>query len=86
MIENIIYAFILVFSITLAVVSFMALRQTKSIKIALVTVAFLLFVAKGALFSVQLFTDALSDEALWIGSGLLDIAILGIIFFATLKR
>ena len=86
MLENVLYAFILVFSIALATVSVMALRRTRSPKIALVTVAFLLFVGKGILFSAQLFTDSLSDEALWIGSGLLDLGILGTIFLATMKR
>lgn len=86
MLENILYAFILVFSIALASISLVALKRTKSPKIALVTIAFLLFVGKGILFSTQLFTDALSDEDLWIGSGLLDISILGTIFLATMKR
>ncbi len=86
MLENLLYAFILVFSIALASISVVAFRRTKSPKIALVTIAFLLFVVKGILFSIQLFTDALSEESLWIGSGLLDIGILGIIFLATMKR
>ena len=51
-----------------------------------VMAAFTLFLAKGILFSVQLFTDSLSQESLWIGSGLLDIGILSTIFLATLKR
>ena len=52
----------------------------------IVMVAFLMFVAKGVLFSAQLFTDALTNQNLWIGSGLLDIGILGTIFAAMLKR
>lgn len=86
MIENIIYAFVVVFSLTLAAVAFQAFRRSKNSKILLVAVAFALFLAKGFLFTAQLFTDALSQEVLWIGSGLLDIGILGTIFIATLKR
>lgn len=86
MLENLLYAFVLVFSIALASISVVAFRRTNSQKIALVTIAFLLFVAKGFLFSLQLFTDTLSQENLWIGSGFLDIGILGTMFFATMKR
>ena len=85
MLENFLYAFILVFSVALATISVISLRRTRSPKIALVTAAFSLFVAKGVLFSLQLFTNTLSEEGLWIGSGLLDIGILGTIFLATVK-
>ncbi len=86
MIENIIYAFIVVFSLSLLTVAFLAFRRSRNVKIALVAAAFILFLAKGILFSVQLFTDAISQESLWIGSGLLDIGILATIFLATLRR
>ena len=86
MLENIIYAFILVFSITLALVAIVSFKRTKSPRIGLVTAAFLLFVTKGVLFSVQLFVDAFAQDELWIYSGLLDIGILATIFLATLKR
>jgi hypothetical protein len=86
MIENILYAFIVVLSVSLMTVAFLSFRRSGNIKIGLVMAAFTLFLAKGILFSVQLFTDSLSQESLWIGSGLLDIGILSTIFLATLKR
>lgn len=86
MIENIIYAFIVVFSLSLLTIALLSFRRSRNVKIALVTAAFALFLAKGILFSMQLFIDAMSQESLWIGSGLLDIGILATIFLATLKR
>jgi len=86
MIENIVYAFIVVFSLTLAIIALMAFRRTENIKILLVAVAFILFLVKGFLLSAQLFSDFLTQEQLWIFSGLLDIGILATIFIATLRR
>jgi hypothetical protein len=86
MIENLLYAFILVLSLALAAIAFFAFRRSGSRKVLLVTFALLLFVAKGLLFSVQLFTGSLSTDSLWIASGLLDIGILVAIFLAVLKR
>lgn len=86
MIENIIYAFMVVFSITLLTVAILSFRRSGNAKIPLIAAAFVMFLAKGILFSLQLFTDAMSQETLWIGSGLLDIGILAAIFLATLKR
>ena len=85
MIENIIYAFIVVFSLALAIIAVMAFGKSGKPKLMLVAVAFVLFFAKGILLSVQLFTDILNDVNLWIASGLLDIGILTTIFLATLK-
>ncbi len=86
MIENIIYAFIVVFSLSLLIVAILSFRRSGNVKIALTAAAFILFLAKGILFSLQLFTDSMSQESLWIGSGLLDIGILATIFLATLRR
>ncbi len=86
LIENIIYAFIVVFSLTLAIIAGKAFRDSGNSKIMIVAAAFILFLAKGILLSVQLFTSALNLTNLWIFSGLLDIGILCAIFLATLKR
>ena len=85
MIENIIYAFIVVFSFALAIIAARAFKESGKSKTMLVALAFVLFFAKGILLSVQLFTDILNDVNLWIASGLLDIGILTTIFLATLK-
>jgi len=85
-IENVIYAFMVVFSLALAVIAVKAFRQSNSLKVMIVAIAFILFFAKGTLFSVQLFTSVLNQTNLWIFSGLLDIGILSTIFLATLKR
>lgn len=86
MIENVIYAFMVVFSLALAAIAVKAFRQSKNLKVMIVAIAFILFFAKGILFSVQLFTSVLNQTNLWIFSGLLDIGILSTIFLATLKR
>jgi hypothetical protein len=75
-----------VFSLALAVIAVKAFRQSNSVKVMIVAIAFILFFAKGILFSVQLFTSVLNQTNLWIFSGLLDIGILSTIFLATLKR
>ena len=85
MLENLVYAFVVIFSLTLAVIAVMAFRESGKPKTMLVAIAFLMFFAKGVLLSVQLFTDVLNDANLWIASGLLDIGILATIFLATLK-
>jgi hypothetical protein len=84
-IENLVYAFIVVFSLTLAVIAARAFRESGKSKTMLLVFAFMLFFAKGILLSIQLFTDVLNDANLWIASGLLDIGILAAIFLATLK-
>lgn len=85
MIENILYAFIVVFSAILAIIAVRAFRNSGRSKTLLIAVAFVLFFFKGVLLSVQLFTDILNDANLWIASGFLDIGVLAIIFLATLK-
>jgi hypothetical protein len=86
MIENLVFAFIVVLSFTLAIIALMAFRRARKMRILFVAVAFVLFFIKGILFTVQLSTEALGEEGLLIGSGLLDIGILLTIFLATLKR
>ena len=85
MIENLVYAFIVVFSFALTIIAIMAFRKSGRPKTMIVALAFVLFFAKGVLLSIQLFTDILNDANLWIASGLIDIGILATIFFATLK-
>ena len=79
------YAVLLVFSIVLASIAFMAYRQSSSPKILLVMVAFAMFAAKGVVLSVQVFVDLLSQDDLLLVSGLLDVVIVATIFLATLK-
>jgi hypothetical protein len=85
-IESIIYAFVVVYSLTLAAVAFIAFRRSESVKILFVAIAFALFVVKGLMFSIELFAVVLSHEVLWTASGLLDVGILGMIFLATIRR
>jgi len=84
-IENIVYAFIVVFSLALAIIAANAFMRSGTHKLMLVAIAFTLFFAKGVLLSVQLFTDMLNDVNLWMASGLLDIGILTTIFLATMR-
>jgi len=48
-------------------------------------VAFGLFALKAVVLSVQVFTNLLSQDELWLVSSLIDVGIVATIFFATLK-
>jgi len=86
MIENLVYAFILVFSLTLMAISIQAFTRSGKAKVLMISLALLLFFSKGILFTVQLFVEPLKQETLWVLSGLFDIGILSMIFLAVLKR
>ena len=75
----------LVFSLVLAAIAFLAYRQSSSPKILLLVVAFGLFALKAVILSVQVFVDILSQDDLWLVSSLIDVGIVATIFFATLK-
>ena len=79
------YAILLVFSLVLASIAFLAYRQSSSPKILLVAIAFVMFATKAVILSVQVFVDLLSQDDLWLVSSLLDVGIVATIFFATLK-
>jgi hypothetical protein len=86
MIENLVYAFILVFSLTLLAISIQAFRRSGKVKVLMISFALLLFFSKGILFTIQLFVEPFKQETLWVLSGLCDIGILSMIFLAVLKR
>jgi len=76
---------LLVFSLVLAAIAFLAYRQSSNPKILLLVVAFGLFALKAVILSVQVFVDILSQDDLWLVSSLIDVGIVATIFFATLK-
>jgi hypothetical protein len=85
MISALLYALLLVFSLVLAAIAFLAFQQSSSPKILLVGVAFCLFAIKGAILSLEIFASAFADDDLWTLSAVLDVAIVGTILLATMK-
>ena len=82
----IISAFITIFSLGLFIISLTSYRKYKNQKLLFVCLVFLVFLLKGILLSIQLFTNEfplLNDST---SSGLFDLMILILLFIATLKR
>jgi hypothetical protein len=82
----IISAFITIFSLGLFIISITSYQKYKNQKLLFVCLVFLVFLLKGIVLSVQLFTNGftlLNDPTM---SGLFDLMILLLLFIATLKR
>ena len=82
----IISAFITIFSLGLFIISLTSYRKYKNQKLLFVCLVFLVFLLKGTLLSIQLFSSEfplLNDPTF---SGLFDLMILILLFIATLKR
>ena len=79
------YAVLLVFSLVLASIAFLAYRQSSNPKILFVAVAFGMFTLKAVILSAQVFYSIFSKDDLLLVSSLIDVGIVATIFFATLK-
>jgi len=82
----IIYAFITIFSLGLLVVSFTSYRRSSNLKLVFVTLVFLVFLIKGLLLSIGLFSEELADVTASVYMGLFDLIILILLFIATIRR
>jgi len=85
----VISAGITIFSLGLFLVSFVSYRKYKNPKLLFINFVFIVLLIKGILFSVSLFFPEFSfiNSFLYsIYGGLFDLAILVLLFIATLKR
>ena len=82
----IINACITIFSLGLLIVSLMSYRKYKNAKLLFVSIVFLVFFVKGIVFSLSLFSVQFGGIASNPYIGLFDLAVLVLLFMATLKR
>ena len=87
--QIILSACVTIFSLGLLVVSLASYRRYRNGKLLVVSTVFFVFLVKGVLMSLSLFSPGFSVfDVLVSGSynGLLDLVILVLLFVATLKR
>ena len=82
----IISAFVTIFSIGLLGVSIASYRRYKNSKLLAVSFVFLIFLIKGILMSLSLFSDEIPDILTSSYSGMFDLIILVLLFIATLRK
>ena len=82
----IISAFITIFSIGLLLISLASYKKYKNLKLLFVSLVFIVFLIKGILLSLGLFYEEIAAILTSTYSGLFDLAILVLLFIATLKR
>lgn len=82
----IIAACVTIFSLGLLVISLLSYNKTKNIKLIFVSMVFLILLIRGFLFSLSLFNNQFESFVQITYVGLLDLAILLLLFTATLKR
>lgn len=85
-IENVVAALLAVLSFTLFVIAVISFLRSRNSRIAMISVAFLLFFSEGILFTYQLFYQQFTPEAFYSVIGLVNVVILLFIFAATFKR
>jgi hypothetical protein len=84
-IENLLYAFVVVLSFALTGIALASFLRTRKGKLLLVALAFIFFLVKGVILTLELSFDLLGQEGLLIALTLIDVAILLTIFFAMFK-
>lgn len=84
--DIIISAFITIFSVGLLAVSLASYKKYKNLKLLFVSLVFLVFLIKGVLLSLGLFNEDIATILTSTYAGLFDLAILILLFIATLKR
>lgn len=82
--ENLVTAAFTVVALGLTLIAFRAYRHSRSRKVLLLAVGFLLFLAKGAMLSAGLFLVS-PWNSLLLPSLVLDLAILGVFYVAVLS-
>lgn len=82
--ENLVTAAFTVVALGLTLISARAYRHSRSRKVLMLTLGFLLFLVKGAMLSAGLFLVA-PWEQLLLPSIVLDLAILGVFYLAVLS-
>ena len=85
-VQNFVAAWVTVVAFVLFIISVLAFRKKRSGRIAMVCIAFLLFFIQGVILTYELFSPVFALPVFFTAVGLIDIAILLLIFGATLKR
>lgn len=84
LLENIVTAALTVVALGLTLIAYRAWRHSRSSKVGLLTLGFLLFLVKGLMLSTGLFVIADWNQLL-VPSIVLDLAILGVFYAAVLS-
>lgn len=84
--ENVVAAVLAVLSFTLLLISIASYRRSRNPRLALISASFLLFFIEGALFTYQLFYGSFTSQMFFTITGIINVAILLLIFTATFKR
>ena len=79
-------ACITILSLGLFLLSLASYRKYKNLRLIFTTVAFFVFFMKGIVLSLGLFYEEMAVVNVSIYLGLFDVAILALLFIATLKR
>lgn len=85
-ISIVIDACITIFALGLLLISLLSYRKYKNAKLLVVSLIFFVFFVKGIILSLGLFNEQLSDLISNPYTGLFDLAVLVLLFVATLKR
>ncbi|MEM2869594.1 MAG: hypothetical protein QW379_04120 [Thermoplasmata archaeon] len=85
LLKDVLIAWMTVFSLTLLVISILSYARTRNPRIALVSLAFFLFFAKGVALSIGLYWPSILSVTTDLPSLLFDVLILLILFVATLR-
>jgi len=82
----IISGIIIVFSLGLAVISILSYKKYRNQKLLFVSIVFILFLVKGLFSVLSVFTDIIPEYDMFNYSGIIDLAVLVLLYLATLKR
>lgn len=85
-VQNFVAAWVTVVAFVLFVISVLAFRKKRNARIAMISASFFLFFLEGIIFTYELFAPVFALPVFFTAVGLIDIAILLLIFGATLKR
>lgn len=85
LLENAVAGWMTVFAALLLAVSLLAYRRSGNPKLLGVSAAFALFLAKGLVVTIALFTSG-SLDGVWVPMGILDSVILLAFYLAAVKR
>ncbi|MFH1100678.1 MAG: hypothetical protein V1726_01400 [Methanobacteriota archaeon] len=87
--QVILSAGVTIFSLGLLIVSLASYWRFRNVKLLVISFVFVVFLVKGVLMSLQVFTTGSSFASMVLSgsySGVLDVVVLVLLFVATLKR
>ncbi len=84
--DLIISGIIIVFSLGLAVISILSYKKYRNQKLLFVFIVFILFLIKGSISVLSIFMEIIPEYDMFTYSGIIDLAVLILLYLATLKR